>query len=119
MTTDEFFDGHPRAKALFEIVRDAIAQIGTADIHVTKSQVSFRRRKNFAWVWLPGRHLRGKKLAPLVLTFSLTRSDGSPRWKQIVRTSARRYTHHLELFSQADIDNQVRGWLLEAWKAAR
>jgi hypothetical protein len=119
MTEEEFFDGYPRSKILYEAVKNTIAQIGTAEIHVTKSQVAFRRRKNFAWVWIPGRSLRGKKLAPLVLTFSLTRSDPSPRWKQIVQTAPRRYTHHLELFSPVDIDGQVCDWLLNAWKSAR
>jgi hypothetical protein len=118
MTETEFFDGHPKSRAIYEIVRNVIARIGMAEIHVTKSQVAFRRRKNFAWVWIPGRYLRGKKLTPLVLTFSLTRSDASPRWKQIVQTAPRRYTHHLELFSEADIDGQVRDWLLNAWKSA-
>jgi predicted transport protein len=119
MTTDEFFEGHPKSKALFEVVRDTIMQMGAAEIHVMKSQVEFRRKKNFAWVWVPGRYLRGKKIAPLVLTFSLHKEDPSPRWKQIVQTSARRYTHHLELFSPADIDEQVQSWLRNAWKAAK
>jgi hypothetical protein len=26
--------------------------------------------------------------------------------------------HHLELLSPADVDNEVRGWLAEAWAAA-
>src|SRR5687768_5740085 len=119
MTTDEFFEGHPKSKALFDAVRDVINQIGAAEVHVMKSQIEFRRKKNFAWVWVPGRTLRGKKIAPLVLTLSLNKEDPSPRWKQIVQTSRRRYTHHLELFSAADLDDQVRGWLQDAWKVAK
>lgn len=29
-----------------------------------------------------------------------------------------RFTHHLELYSTADIDDEVRGWLQDAWTAA-
>jgi hypothetical protein len=81
---------------------------------VSKSQVSFRRRKAFAWVWMPDQYLRGKS-APLVLALSFSHRDTSPRWKEIVEPRPGRFTHHLELFSVADVDGEVRGWLRDAW----
>ena len=83
----------------------------------SKSQIAFRRDRNFALVWTPDRYLKGR-LAPLVLTVLLTRLDGSPRWKQVVEPSRGRFTHHLELYSAADVDEQVRERLREAWEAA-
>jgi Domain of unknown function (DUF5655) len=56
--------------------------------------------------------------APLVLTLSLRRRDLSPRWREIVEPAPGRFTHHLELRSTADIDDEVRSWLQEAWAAA-
>ena len=84
---------------------------------MTKSQVAFRRRKAFAWAWIPGKYLGGET-APLVLTLSLRSRDPSARWMEIVEPSLGRFTHHLELYSPSDIDEEVRDWLQCAWQTA-
>jgi hypothetical protein len=117
MTLDEFFSGHDESRRLFEAIRRAVDSAGPAEIRITRSQVAFRRRKAFAWVWRPGQYLRGST-APLVLTLPFGRRDESPRWKQVVEPVRGRFTHHLELFASSDIDDQVRSWLQEAWQAA-
>lgn len=117
MTVDEFFEGHEESRQLFEAMRHVVSAIGPAEIRVTKSQIAFRRRKTFALVWMPGKYLHSK-VAPLVLTFSLHSRDASPRWKEIVKISEKRFTHHLELHSIRDIDDEVRGWLADAWMSA-
>jgi len=117
MAVDEFFEGYERSRRLFKVVQRTISAMGAAELRVTKSQIAFCRRRAFAWVWIPGKYLRGR-VAPLVLTFAFDRRDPSPRWKEIVRTERGRYTHHLELFAVEDIDPEVRGWLAEAWLAA-
>jgi hypothetical protein len=117
MTLDEFFEERVESRQLFEALRCMVNAIGSTEIGVTKSQIAFRRRKAFAWVWTPGKYLRGKT-APLVLTLSLRSRDASPRWKEIVEPSPGRFTHHLELYSINDIDDQVRDWLRAAWMAA-
>jgi hypothetical protein len=117
MTLDEFFAGHEESRRIFEVVARAIASAGPAEVSVTKSQVAFRRRTGFAFAWMPDMYLsRGN--VPLVLTIGLRRRDDSPRWKQVVEPSPSRFTHHLELHSEADIDESVRRWLREAWEAA-
>jgi hypothetical protein len=45
-------------------------------------------------------------------------TNSSLHWKKIVETYSGRFTHHLELYSPDDIDEQVRLWLQEAWDAA-
>jgi hypothetical protein len=117
MTLDEFFAGQEDSRRIFDALYLAVDAVGPAEIRVTKSQVAFRRRKAFAWAWMPGTYLRGKH-APLVLTLSLSRRDSSPRCKEIVEPTPGRFTHHLELRSAADIDGQVRSWLQEAWESA-
>ncbi|MBN2099282.1 MAG: hypothetical protein JW753_06760 [Dehalococcoidia bacterium] len=94
-------------------MRVAVDAVGKAEIRVTKSQIAFRRRRAFAWTWMPGTYLRSQH-APLVLTISLRRRDPSPRWKEIVEPTPGRFTHHLELLSAADIDDEVCSWLREA-----
>ena len=117
MTLDEYFAGQPDSRRIFDALHSAVDALGPAQIRVTKSQVAFRRRRAFAWAWMPGVYLRGRH-APLVLTLSLRRRDPSPRWKEIVEPAPGRFTHHLELHSTADIDDEVRSWLQEAWAAA-
>lgn len=66
---------------------------------------------------MPGTYLK-QPSAPLVLTLSFVEKSISPRWKEIVRVSANRFIHHLELHRVKDIDSQVKGWLHAAWEAA-
>ena len=114
MTLDEFFAGQDESRRVFEILRAAVEAIGPTELRITKSQIAFRRQRAFAQAWMPGKYLRGD-LVPLVLSLSLSRRDPSPRWKQIVEPAPGRFTHHLELRSHADIDDEVRTWLQEAW----
>ena len=44
--------------------------------------------------------------------------EASPRFKEIVEPSEGRFMHHLELFSAEEIDDEVAGWLREAWEYA-
>ena len=117
MTLDEFFAGQAESRDLFEAVRHAVDAAGPATLRVMKSQIAFRRRKAFAWVWMPAQYLH-RAAAPLVLTIGFRYRDTSPRWKEIVEPAPGRFTHHLELYSVDDIDDEVRGGLREAWIAA-
>ncbi|MBK8900545.1 MAG: hypothetical protein IPM53_05135 [Anaerolineaceae bacterium] len=113
---DKFFAGKELARQLFEAVRARIEAIGPAEIRVSKSQIAFRRKTGFASVWVPGQYIKSE--VPLVLTIGLRRRDDSPRWKEVVQPAHGRFTHHLELRSLAEIDEEVHRWLQEAWEAA-
>jgi hypothetical protein len=117
MSLDEFFAGQDESRGLFEAVRLALEAVGAVELSVTRSQIAFRRRKAFAWVWMPGKYLR-RKAAPLVLSIALRRRDRSPRWKEVVEPAPGRLMHHLELWSSREVDAEVRAWLDEAWNAA-
>lgn len=118
MTPEEFFAGKPLAQTLFAEVCRALDAIGPTSIRVTKSQVAFRCRRAFAWVWMPDQYVRGQT-APLVLSVSLPWRDESPRWKEVVEPAPGRCMHHLELFNPADIDAEVCAWLRHAREAAQ
>jgi len=117
MTLNEFFAGKPESRRLFDALREMVDSIGQAEIRVSRSQVAFARRRVFARTWVPGQYL-GAGHAPLVLTLGFRRRDPSPRWKQIVEPAPGRFTHHLELYSVEDLDDQVRAWLQGVWDAA-
>ena len=63
MTLDEFFAGHDVSKRIFGTLDEMIVALGPAEMCVTKSQVAFRRRRTFAWAWMPGMYRRGKPSA--------------------------------------------------------
>ena len=114
-TLDEFFSGEEDSLLIYRNLFAAIDVLGSVEVSVTKSQIAFRRRKAFAWAWIPGKYLRGKT-APLVLSVALRRKDSSHRWKQVVEPKPGRFMHHLELNASQDIDNEVCAWLKEAWE---
>lgn len=117
MTLDEFFAGYDESRPLFEAARVAIGSAGESTMKVSKTQVSFTRRRGFAWTWIPERSL-GRPAAPLVLSIALLRRDPSPRWKQVVEVRRGLFMHHLEVRDAAEIDAQVADWLREAWEDA-
>jgi hypothetical protein len=117
MTPEDFFAGKSLPLSLFALVRRTLDAIGPSSIRITKSQIAFRRRRAFAWVWRPDQYRRGRT-APLVLSVSLPRRDGSPRWKEVVEPAPGRFMHHLELFDPSEIDGEVSAWLQRAWEAA-
>lgn len=107
----------PLGLAVHRRVLEIVAALGAVDVRVTRSQVSYRRRRAFAWTWLPGRWLRSPG-AEVVLSISLARRDDSVRWKAVANPAPRRWMHHLEIHAAADLDDEVAAWLAEAWTGA-
>ena len=117
MTPTEFFKGHADSKRIFVAVRRAVAANGAADVLASKSQIAFRRRRQFAWAWMPGMYLRGVT-PPLVLSIALDRRDRSRRWKEVTPPRHGHFQHHLEVHAAAEINDEVHAWLREAWEVA-
>jgi Domain of unknown function (DUF5655) len=117
MTPDEHFAGHPLALAVFDAVRALVEGMGGGEIRTTKSQVTFRRRRSFAYLWLPGRYL-AHPAADVVLSVGLGWHDLSPRWKEVMHPSPAHWMHHLEVTDVAQVDAEVAGWLWEAAERA-
>jgi hypothetical protein len=117
-----FFSGQAYARQLFVALNELVQSLGPVELRVTKSQVAFRRKTlrsnaTFAAAWMPEKVLK-RRAAPLVLTVFLRSRDPSPRWKEIVEPYPGRFTHHLELYEVEALDEQVRGWLQQAWELA-
>ena len=106
----------PEGLAICRSVEQAVSRIGEASVSVTKSQVAFRRRKGFAYVWRPGQYVHSE--VPTVLSIALPHEVRCHRFKEVVHPSANVWMHHLELHAASQIDDQVRGWLEEAYANA-
>lgn len=115
---NDFFHDQPVSRTLYDQLSRMIEDLGSSTIAITKSQVAFRRKRPFAWAWMPGQYLKGRETAPLVLSLAFRHFDPSPRWKQVVEPARGRFLHHLELYTPADLDEEVRNWLRMAWDLA-
>jgi hypothetical protein len=93
-------------------------RLGGVEVRTTTSQVAFRRRRGFAYLWLPGRYL-ARPGADVVLSVVLGRRDRSPRWKEVAHPSPAHWMHHLELTDATQVDHEVAAWLEEAAEKAR
>ncbi|RPF26679.1 DUF5655 domain-containing protein [Georgenia muralis] len=114
-TPEEFFAGSATGQAIHDAVAAVVAGLGPHEVRVSRSQVAFRRRRGFAYLWRPERYLRSD--VPAVLSVALPEPWDSPRFKESVRL-AHLWMHHLEVLSAAEIDDEVRGWLRAAYDAA-
>jgi hypothetical protein len=113
MDPEELLDGHAVATAVYERLRSCLTELGPFEIRTSKSQLAFRRRRGFAYLWLPGQYLEHPQ-AELVLSIVLGRQDPSARFKEVVHPSPQHWMHHLELHGPDDVDDEVLAWLREA-----
>lgn len=52
-----------------------------------------------------------------MLSLGLRHAIDSDRWKQVVEPYPGRWMHHLEVSDQADLDDEVAGWVAHAYHA--
>lgn len=114
---DGLFAQYPHALPLYKAVRKMVESLGSVETEATKTQVAFRARRRFAFLWIPQMALKGG--APdLYLTFDLERRVSSPRIKQSVSPRPGLWTHHMLLTEKGQLDPEVRAWLREALECA-
>ena len=114
---EAFFAGHAFPLAVYHRVTEMLDAIGPTDSGTTRSQIAFRRRRAFAWLWMPGRWLT-RPGAEVVLSIALGHRDESARWKEVAHPSKAVWMHHLEVHSLGDLDDEVLSWLRDGWEGA-
>lgn len=115
-TPEDHFAGFPQGLQICRAVEHAVATLGDGSVRVTKSQVAFRRRKGFAYLWRPGQYIASA--VPAVLSIALPHQIRSDRFKEVAHPSANVWIHHLELRDAAEVDDEVRQWLADAYASA-
>ncbi len=109
----EFLSGHAVAQAVLDRVDAILAAESGVEIRVSKSQIAFRRRHGFAYLWLPGQYL-AHPAVEVVLSIALGRADPSPRFKSVAHPAPAHWSHHLEVRDPSEVDDEVAEWLREA-----
>lgn len=115
-----FFDGHPQERELYEaLFRLMEAEFPEASVKVQKSQISFYDRHLFAAVSPALRRKKSWLEHCILATFGLSYQTQSPRIAVATEPYPNRWTHHVLISQPSDIDEELLGWLREAWTFAK
>ncbi len=115
MTTDElmFFNTMPGALPLYEALRQKLlAEFPDATLKAQKSQITFKARYGFAFVSL--RRMKGCPEVFMIVSFGLSHRLSSPRVAVAVEPYPNRWTHHVIVSEEGQLDDELMGWLREA-----
>lgn len=114
-----FFDGRPLELALYQaLFRRLDAEFPDGSVRVQKSQISFYGRHLFGAASLPVRRRRDWPEHCLVVTIGLSRKLDSPRAAVAVEPYPGRWTHHVLVSEEKQIDEELLEWLREAYAFA-
>ena len=103
------FRGKPEEiRRLFDCVVAVIQAIGPVRVLPEKTRIAFQTRMSFAQVtprrgWLDGHVVLARRLE-------------SPRFRRIETFSPRNHLHAFRLAREADIDEEFRAWMAEAYR---
>ena len=108
----QFFDRRPRELALYQdFARKVLAACPDTHIRVQKTQITLENRHGFAFVSLPRRKVSEPSV---VVSFGLSYRIPSPRIWMAVEPYPNRWTHHLLLSDETQLDAELLGWITEA-----
>ena len=118
MNTDTlfFFSEHMSALPLYERLEELILeQIPDVNIKVSKTQISFSNKRGFVFVsFNPCRKTKECPRVWITVTFGLGYRKDSPRIDVVTEPYPGRWTHHVMVGCEKEIDNELMGWLREA-----
>ena len=116
MTQDEllFFTGHAGALALYAKLREELTERWPkVEIRVAKTQITFKARYGFAFVSTRRMGRRCPEVF-IIVSFGLGREVRSERIFAASEPYPNRWTHHVIVASQDEVDGELMGWLAEA-----
>jgi hypothetical protein len=106
---DEHFAGKPpEIRAIFDAVVAAAERAGPVTVLPERTRIALQARMSFAAVtprraWVDGHVVLARRLE-------------SPRFRRIETFSARNHLHAFRFASVAEVDEEVAGWLAEAYE---
>lgn len=119
MSTEEllFFDKMPEMLSPYEKLKGELEMLyPDMTVKVSKTQITFRNRYGFAMVSLPWRRVKGWPKEYLLVSFGLSYCKTSPRIAQAVEAYPNRWTHHVIVTCAEEIDEELMGWIGEAYE---
>lgn len=109
---DRHFTGRdPRVRACFDRVLETTRRNGPVVVLPERTRIALQVRMSFAAFTARNRWLDGHVV--------LARELPSPRFRKIEIYSARNVLHVFRLHEPAEVDDEVAGWLAEAYRVGR
>ena len=111
-----YFNDHMDALPLYERLEGMILeQIPDVKIKVSKTQINFSNKRGFAFVsFNPCRRAKDRPNVWMTVTFGLSYRKDSPRIDAATEPYPNRWTHHVMVGSEEEIDAELMGWIREA-----
>ena len=111
-----FFNEKPAVLPLYKALAQRLfAEIDNVSIKAQKTQISFSNKYNFAFVsFLPVRKAKERPEAYITVSFGLGYKKESPRIDAASEPYPNRWTHHVLIASEEEIDDELMGWIKEA-----
>lgn len=119
MAADEFlfWNGYPNMLPVYEVLRERLtARYPEMTIRVSKTQISFYSRHMFAMASTSKKRRRDWPKEFVMVSFGLPGRVESPRVLAAVEAYPGRWTHHLAVTAAAEIDEELLGWIDEAYR---
>lgn len=115
-----FFDRKPVELSLYQTL---FAHMKTAfpeaSVKVQKSQISFYNQHFFSAASLPIRRQKDWPKECIIVTIGLPYQLASPRVAIAVEPYPNRWTHHVPVSQEEQVDSELLGWLQEAYDFAK
>lgn len=111
-----FFEGHGDALPFYEkFEKRVLEEIPDVTIKVQKTQITFYNRHLFACVsFAKVRKAKERPPVYIVITFGLDHKAESSRIDIATEPYPNRWTHHVLISSEEEIDDELMGWVKEA-----
>ncbi len=111
-----FFDQMPEALPLYQkFEREVLSRVEDVHIKVQKTQITYSNRHVFACVsFAKVRKAKERPPVYIVVTFGLAYKKESPRIDIATEPYPNRWTHHVLVSREEEIDGELLGWVEEA-----
>ena len=111
-----FFEKTPDAVPLYEALEERIlSEIENVQIRVQKTQITYSNRHVFACVsFAKVRKAKERPPVYIVVAFGLAYKKESPRIDIATEPYPNRWTHHVLVSREEEIDGELLGWVEEA-----
>jgi hypothetical protein len=111
-----FFDRMPQSLPLYEAFATRLhSELDHVTVRIQKTQISFSNKYNFAFVSLPIRKMKGRPDVYMIVSFGLGYRVDDPRIEAATEPYPNRWTHHIIVQKESEIDDQLMGWIKQAY----
>ncbi len=112
----QFFEQMPEALPLYvKFEKEILSRVEDVCIKVQKTQITYTNRHVFACVsFAKVRKAKERPPVYIVITFGLACKKESPRIDIATEPYPNRWTHHVLVSREEEIDEELLGWVEEA-----